>query len=46
MLKDIPGNHSPLFAPVIEPTLEVGVTAFCTAALALFEKQKPMELML
>ena len=36
MLKEIPGNHSPLFAPVIEPTLEVGVTAFCTAALALF----------
>ena len=40
VLKEIPGNHSPFFAPVIEPTLKTGVTAFCTAALALFGEQK------
>lgn len=30
--KDIPTNHSPYFAPVIHPTIEVGVTAMATAA--------------
>ncbi|MFK0402435.1 amidohydrolase [Microbacterium sp. NPDC090225] len=30
--KDIPTNHSPYFAPVIHPTIEVGVTAMSTAA--------------
>ncbi|MFF7291185.1 amidohydrolase [Microbacterium sp. NPDC008134] len=30
--KDIPTNHSPYFAPVIHPTIEVGVTALTTAA--------------
>lgn len=30
--RDIPSNHSPLFAPVIEPTLTVGVEALVTAA--------------
>ena len=30
--QDIPTNHSPFFAPVIHPTLEVGVTAMATAA--------------
>ena len=29
----LPSNHSPLFAPVIEPTLSVGVSALHTAAL-------------
>jgi len=29
---DIPTNHSPFFAPVIHPTIEVGVKAFVTAA--------------
>ncbi|WP_426185763.1 amidohydrolase [Microbacterium sp. TWP3-1-2b2] len=28
---DIPTNHSPLFAPEIHPTIEVGVTAMATA---------------
>ncbi|WP_433362696.1 amidohydrolase [Actinoplanes sp. CA-142083] len=28
----LPSNHSPLFAPVIDPTLRVGVTALVTAA--------------
>jgi len=31
--RDIPSNHSPLFAPVVEPTLTGGVTAMTTAAL-------------
>lgn len=30
--KDIPTNHSPYFAPVIHPTIEVGVTAMAAAA--------------
>ncbi len=29
---EIPSNHSPHFAPVIEPTVEVGVTALVAAA--------------
>jgi len=28
----LPSNHSPFFAPVIEPTLSMGVTALVTAA--------------
>jgi hippurate hydrolase len=32
--KDIPANHSPGFAPVIEPTLETGTAAAVVAALA------------
>ncbi|MER7722115.1 amidohydrolase [Streptomyces flaveolus] len=32
--RDIPSNHSPHFAPVIEPTLTTGVTAMTTAALS------------
>lgn len=31
---DIPANHSPNFAPVIEPTLETGTAAAVVAALA------------
>jgi hippurate hydrolase len=31
---DMPANHSPRFAPVIEPTLETGVVAIVVAALA------------
>ena len=31
---DIPSNHSPFFAPVVDPTLTTGVTALTTAALA------------
>lgn len=30
----VPGNHSPHFAPVIDPTLETGVRALLTAAAA------------
>lgn len=32
--QDIPANHSPYFAPVIEPTLSVGVQAHVVAALS------------
>ncbi|MFI6683693.1 amidohydrolase [Streptomyces sp. NPDC050485] len=32
--RDIPSNHSPFFAPLIEPTLTTGVTALTAAALA------------
>jgi amidohydrolase len=32
--QDIPANHSPLFAPVMDPTLEVGVRAHVVAALS------------
>ena len=28
----LPSNHSPLFAPVVEPTLRTGITALTTAA--------------
>ncbi|TXS21941.1 amidohydrolase [Streptomyces sp. adm13(2018)] len=31
--RDIPSNHSPHFAPVVEPTLSTGVEAMTTAAL-------------
>jgi hippurate hydrolase len=34
VLTDIPANHSPNFAPVIEPTLETGTAAAVVAALA------------
>jgi hippurate hydrolase len=32
--RDIPSNHSPAFAPVLEPTLSTGVETLVTAALA------------
>jgi hippurate hydrolase len=32
--QDIPSNHSPFFAPVIEPTVSTGVSALTVAALA------------
>ncbi len=31
-LRTVPSNHSPHYAPVIEPTLTIGVTALVTAA--------------
>lgn len=33
-LNDLPVNHSPKFAPVLHPTLETGVAAMATAAMA------------
>ncbi|CAL9387555.1 amidohydrolase [Streptomyces sp. enrichment culture] len=32
--QDVPVNHSPRFAPVLQPTLDTGVTALTAAALA------------
>ncbi|MFW6597210.1 amidohydrolase [Propionibacteriaceae bacterium Y2011] len=32
--QDVPVNHSPFFAPVMQPTLDVGTRALTTAALA------------
>jgi amidohydrolase len=34
VVRSLPMNHSPLFAPVIEPTLSTGVSALTIAALA------------
>ncbi|CAL8576168.1 hypothetical protein XPA_002060 [Xanthoria parietina] len=33
LAEDIPVNHSPFFAPVIQPTLATGIDALCLAAL-------------
>jgi hippurate hydrolase len=33
----LPGNHSPLFAPVPKPTIETGVTAMTLAVLSAFD---------
>jgi hippurate hydrolase len=32
VVRGLPSNHSPEFAPVIEPTLSVGVAALVAAA--------------
>jgi hippurate hydrolase len=32
VLASLPSNHSPLYAPVIDPTLEIGVRALVGAA--------------
>jgi hippurate hydrolase len=37
--QDIPANHSPKFAPVIDPTLSVGVQAHVVAALSYLSKE-------
>lgn len=36
--EEIPGNHSALFAPAIQPTMRVGVDALCLAALTFLRK--------
>ena len=38
---DIPGNHSPKFAPVIEPTLQTGTAAIVVAAMAWLASPAP-----
>jgi hippurate hydrolase len=35
----LPGNHSPLFAPVPKPTIETGVEAMTLAVLSVFDQQ-------
>jgi len=37
--RDIPSNHSPFFAPVLQPTLETGVEALVVAAIEWLEKR-------
>ncbi len=36
----LPGNHSPLFAPVPKPTIQTGVTAMTLAVLSAFEQRR------
>ena len=38
--EDIPGNHSAMFAPVIQPTLETGIKTLCIAALTFLGSKK------
>jgi len=35
----LPGNHSPLFAPVPKPTIETGVMAMTLAVLSAFDQR-------
>ena len=37
----LPGNHSPLFAPVPKPTIETGVEAMTLAVLSVFDQHAP-----
>ncbi|KAH7402432.1 hypothetical protein BKA66DRAFT_448747 [Pyrenochaeta sp. MPI-SDFR-AT-0127] len=36
--EDVPGNHSPFFAPVLQPTLEVGADGYIVSALTVLGK--------
>lgn len=36
--EDVPGNHSPLFAPVVQPTLTCGIEGYVVAALTFLQK--------
>ncbi|KAL8784544.1 MAG: hypothetical protein Q9213_003892 [Squamulea squamosa] len=38
LAEDVPVNHSPFFAPVIQPTLGTGIDALCLAALTFLRK--------
>ncbi|HEY9499240.1 MAG TPA: amidohydrolase [Terrimesophilobacter sp.] len=40
LARDIPANHSPRFAPVIDPTLSIGVQAQVIAALSYLARQE------
>lgn len=37
--EDVPVNHSPFFAPVIQPTMSVGIRALCVGALTFLERR-------
>ncbi|KAF1970453.1 metal-dependent amidase/aminoacylase/carboxypeptidase [Bimuria novae-zelandiae CBS 107.79] len=39
LFEDIPQNHSSYFAPVIQPTMKVGVDALCVAALTFLNRK-------
>jgi hypothetical protein len=36
----LPSNHSPFFAPVMQPTLKTGVDAYALGALTFLQKKK------
>ena len=38
-VRQIPANHSPLFAPVPKPTIETGITAMTLAVLGAFDQK-------
>jgi hippurate hydrolase len=35
----LPGNHSPLFAPVPKPTIQTGITSMTLAVLSAFDQR-------
>jgi hypothetical protein len=37
-MKELPGNHSPFFAPVVQPTLRCGVEGYVVAGLTFLGK--------
>jgi len=39
LFEDVPANHSAYFAPVVQPTLRVGVEALCVGALTFLERK-------
>ena len=42
-VRQLPSNHSPLFAPVPKPTIETGVTAMTLAVLGAFDQKARRE---
>ena len=39
IMEDVPVNHSPFFAPVVQPTLRTGVRALCVGAMTFFTRR-------
>lgn len=39
-LNEVPVNHSPFFAPALQPTLTTGIDAMCVAALSFLGKKE------
>ena len=39
LIEDIPVNHSPFFAPVVQPTLKTGVRALCVSAMTFLTRR-------
>ena len=37
-MREVPGNHSPFFAPVVQPTLRVGFEGYAVSALTFLGK--------
>lgn len=40
LFEDVPANHSAYFAPVIQPTLKIGMEALCVGALTFLERKR------